>query len=159
MAGSSTRVFDFAANLDRVISNFAYSFSQIVFQFESLDSLFLKRFAPSIFTRGTTFSGCAMSLDAVENSHRSSRYVAWMDAGHAAPPRRCYVDDVSTNGAKLRAFGDPVPNEFTLHFNRRGDAKVRCRVISRAEANCDIEFVASLAIYNGCGAAPAVAEA
>jgi hypothetical protein len=75
------------------------------------------------------------------------RYVAWLEADRTAPAMQCCVEDVSRSGAKLTAFRAPVPDEFTLHFNRRGDAKVRCRVTSRAGSNCAVEFVTSLAIY------------
>jgi len=54
---------------------------------------------------------------------------------------------LSRSGAKLSAFGGPVANEFTLHFDRKGDAKVRRRVTAAAGFKCDVEFVASLAIY------------
>jgi hypothetical protein len=70
-----------------------------------------------------------------------------MDGVGGTPSRRCRVEDVSRAGAKLCAFDGAVPNEFTLYFNRRGDAKVRCRVTARADLSCQVEFVASLAIY------------
>ncbi len=88
-----------------------------------------------------------MKIAARDDNGNSNRYVAWLDAGHATPPTRCYVEDVSRFGAKLRVFRPPVPNEFTLHFNRKGDAKVRCRVTSHAGSECDVEFVAALGIY------------
>jgi hypothetical protein len=81
------------------------------------------------------------------NGEDHGRYIAWLDAGGAVPSMRCRVEDVSKGGAKLRAFGAQVPDEFTLHFNRRGDAKVRCRVTARAGLKYDVEFVPSLAIY------------
>jgi len=87
-----------------------------------------------------------VKISTVGGDRNHGRYVAWLNNERAAPPTRCYVKDISATGAKLEAFG-AVPNEFTLHFNRRGDAKVRCRVTSRAGSNCEIEFVASLAIY------------
>ena len=71
------------------------------------------------------------------------RYVAWLDAG-GAMPIRCYVENVSRSGAKLNVFRSPVPEEFTLYFSRKGDAKVRCRVVSSALPQCDVEFIASL---------------
>jgi hypothetical protein len=74
-------------------------------------------------------------------------YIAWMDVGSGAPSTRCRVEDVSHDGAKLLPFAGAVPNEFTRYFNRRGDAKVRCRVTARTAASCNVEFVASLAIY------------
>lgn len=70
-----------------------------------------------------------------------------MDGGGGMPSRRCRVEDVSRAGAKLCGFDGAVPDEFTLYFNRRGDAKVRCRVTTRASSICQLEFVASLAIY------------
>jgi hypothetical protein len=82
-----------------------------------------------------------------ERNAGAARFVAWLDVGRAAPPVRCYVEDVSRVGAKLRVFRPTVPNEFTLHFNRKGDAKVRCRVTARAGAECAVEFVAGLAMY------------
>jgi len=75
------------------------------------------------------------------------RYVAWLNVGSPMPPTRCYVESLSRSGAKLELFGGPIPEEFTLHFNRRGDAKVRCRVTTVDGSKCDVEFVASLAIY------------
>ena len=82
----------------------------------------------------------------VEAKGQSERYVAWMNLDDPLPTR-CYVDRISRKGARLRPFGGCVPDEFTLHFSRRGDAKVRCRVTARAGADCAIEFVSSLAIY------------
>jgi len=81
-----------------------------------------------------------------EGSGNAGRYVAWLDVDRTVPPLRCYVEDVSRLGAKLTVRA-PVPDEFTLHFSRRGDAKVRCRVTSRAGDDCAVEFVASLAMY------------
>jgi hypothetical protein len=83
----------------------------------------------------------------VDHHGGPDRYIAWMDGGGGTLSRRCRVEDVSQAGAKLCAFDGAVPNEFTLYFNRRGDAKVRCRVTARAGSRCDVEFVASLAIY------------
>jgi hypothetical protein len=73
------------------------------------------------------------------------RYIAWLDAGVAVPATRCYVENVSKLGAKLRVFRSFVPDEFTLFFNRKGDAKVRCRLTSRAGPVCAVEFMASVA--------------
>jgi hypothetical protein len=88
-----------------------------------------------------------MKQNELENHADASRYVAWLDIAPGTPPARCYVEGVSKLGAKVRLFRPSVPNEFTLYFNRKGDAKVRCRVTSRAGSNCDVEFVSSLAIY------------
>jgi hypothetical protein len=82
-----------------------------------------------------------------ENDASVGRYVGWLDIDPTTAPARCYVECVSRAGAKLKVFHPSVPDEFTLHFNRKGDAKVRCRVTSRAGSKCDVEFVASLAIY------------
>ena len=76
-----------------------------------------------------------------------ARYIAWIAGGDAPSSTACRAEGVTTNGATLRNFGGPVPDEFTLYFNRRGDAKMRCRVTSRTESSCDVEFVTSLAIY------------
>ena len=78
----------------------------------------------------------------------SKRYVAWLDAGSAMPPIRCYVENVTRSGAKLNMLRSPIPDEFNLYFNGRGDAKVRCRVTSRGKPQCDVEFIASLESYN-----------
>jgi len=78
----------------------------------------------------------------------SKRYVAWLDAGTAAAPVRCSVENVSRSGARLNLFDSPVPEEFTLCFGRKGNAKVRCRVVSCASPQCDIQFIASLEGYN-----------
>jgi hypothetical protein len=91
--------------------------------------------------------GCIVKIPGRDDNDNSERYVAWLDVGSAMPPTRCYVEDISRLGAKLSVFRPPVPNEFTLHFNRKGDAKVRCRVTSLAGSKCDVEFIASLAIY------------
>jgi hypothetical protein len=88
-----------------------------------------------------------MKLAEAHDEVGAGRYVAWLDLGSLAPPIRCYVENLSRLGAKLKVFGGPIPEEFTLHFNRRGDAKVRCRVTTAAGLKCDVEFVASLAIY------------
>lgn len=88
-----------------------------------------------------------MKAGTVDHDGGPDHYVAWMDGGGGMASRRCRVEDVSRAGAKLRAFGGTVPNEFTLYFNRRGDAKVRCRVTARAGSSCEVEFVASLAMY------------
>jgi hypothetical protein len=89
-------------------------------------------------------------LAAPENDVDRKRYVAWLDTVAPAAPARCYVEHVSRSGARLRVVGSPidaVPDEFTLRFGEKGDAKVRCRVTSRAGGNCAVEFVASLAMY------------
>lgn len=88
-------------------------------------------------------------MEIAERSEHNNpeRYVAWLDMGRAMPPTRCYVEDVSRVGAKLRVFRAPVPDEFTLYFNRKGDAKVRCRVTSRAGSKFGVEFVASPALH------------
>jgi len=80
-------------------------------------------------------------------SDGSHRYIAWLNLGEAAPLTRCYVENVSRSGAKLEVSRASIPDEFTLHFNRKGDAKVRCRVTAAAGSICDVEFVSSLAIY------------
>jgi len=80
-------------------------------------------------------------------SDGSDRYVAWLNLGEAVPLTRCYVENVSRSGAKVEVFHAPIPDEFTLHFNRKGDAKVRCRVTAAVGLKCDVEFVSSLAIY------------
>jgi hypothetical protein len=87
-----------------------------------------------------------MKTNGRENTD-AGRYIAWLDVEPGTPPARCYVEGISRLGAKVRVFRPPVPNEFTLHFNRKGDAKVRCRVTSRAGSNCNVEFVSSLAMY------------
>lgn len=97
--------------------------------------------------RNLFFAGHIMEHARTESDFGTGRYIAWLDIGAAAPPTRCYVQDISRSGAKLRIFRPSAANEFTLHFNRKGDAKVRCRVTSRAGSNCDVEFVASLGIY------------
>jgi hypothetical protein len=74
------------------------------------------------------------------------RYIAWLDTG-ITPPTRCYVEDISRSGAKIKAFSPDLPGEFTLHFSRRGDAKVRCRVKAVAGAHWDVEFVAAPGMY------------
>ena len=89
-----------------------------------------------------------MKIAEHDNELGASRYVGWLDVDHTALPTRCYVQDISRVGAKLTVFSASVPDEFTLHFNRKGDAKVRCRVTSRTGPNCAVEFVASLAIYD-----------
>ncbi len=86
-------------------------------------------------------------MELAKRNDNSERYVAWLDLGGALPPSRCFVENVSRSGAKLKLFNPPATDEFTLHFNRKGDAKVRCRVTALAGANCNVEFVASLAIY------------
>ena len=88
-----------------------------------------------------------MKAAGFENNADAGRHVAWLDIDPATPPTRCYVEGISRVGAQLKIFRPLVPDEFTLHFNRKGDAKVRCRVTSRAGSNCDVEFVVSLAIY------------
>jgi hypothetical protein len=80
-------------------------------------------------------------------NYSTERYVAWLDRGSAAPLTMCYVENISRSGAALKVFGASVPNEFTLHFGRKGDAKVRCRVTAATGSKCHVEFVSSLAIY------------
>jgi hypothetical protein len=88
-----------------------------------------------------------LTMNALDTHVDAGRFVAWLDAEAGLPPARCYVADVSRSGAKVKVFRPQVPNEFTLHFTRKGDAKVRCRVKARAGSNVDVEFVASLSIY------------
>ncbi len=88
-----------------------------------------------------------MNIGKSEDIAGAERYIAWLDMGRELPLTRCYVEGVSRVGAKLRVFQSAVPGEFTLHFNRKGDAKVRCRLTSRAGSECAVEFVASLGIY------------
>jgi hypothetical protein len=99
------------------------------------------------FRSSDNSAGRALKISDPDNNDSSERYVAWLNLDGATPPTRCYVENVSRSGAKLNVFEGPVPNEFTLHFNRKGDAKVRCRVTAAAGSECDVEFVASLAIY------------
>jgi len=88
-----------------------------------------------------------MKVAEANTSDGSYRYIAWLNLGETAPLARCYVESVSRSGAKLEVANAPIPDEFTLHFNRKGDAKVRCRVTAIAGSKCDVEFVSSLAIY------------
>jgi hypothetical protein len=82
-----------------------------------------------------------------QRNNNPQRYIAWLDIG-STPPARCYVEDVSRSGAKLKMLlGSTVPDEFTLHFSRKGDAKVRCRVTELKGSECNVEFVASLGMY------------
>ncbi len=89
-----------------------------------------------------------MPLAEAHYENGDGRHIAWLNLGSPTPPARCYVEDLTRSGAKLEVFGCPIPEEFTLHFNRRGDAKVRCRVTAVTGSKCHVEFVASLAIYN-----------
>jgi len=115
--------------------------------------IFLKAFDQNASANGKRFcqrnlsQGCVLKASGFENNGDAGRHVAWLDIDPATPPTRCYVEGISRVGAQLKIFRPPVPDEFTLHFNRKGDAKVRCRVTSRAGSNCDVEFVVSLAIY------------
>lgn len=86
-------------------------------------------------------------MNALQTNVDTGRFVAWLDAEAGLPPTRCYVEGVSPAGAKVKVFRPQVPSEFTLHFTRKGDAKVRCRVRSCAGSNFDVEFVSSLSIY------------
>lgn len=88
-----------------------------------------------------------MEIVGSSNHSKSERYIAWLNMGHAMLPTRCYVEDVSKSGATVSVPRSSVPDEFTLHFSRKGDAKVRCRVTSRAGSKCDVEFIPSLALY------------
>jgi hypothetical protein len=88
-----------------------------------------------------------MKLQDVPRLRRPEGYIAWLAMDGATPSARCYVEGVSEVGAKVTASSQPLADEFTLHFNRRGDAKVRCRVTSRAGSACFVTFVPSLAIY------------
>lgn len=94
------------------------------------------------------YRSLCVDVSASERNSSPARYVAWLSTGPAVPAIRCYVEDVSAAGAKLRVYRPPVPNEFTLYFNCKGDAKVRCRVTSRAGPKCDVEFVAASAMYD-----------
>jgi hypothetical protein len=87
-------------------------------------------------------------MNALQTNADAGHFVAWLDAEAGLPAARCYVKDVSRAGAKVRVFRPQVPSEFTLHFTREGDAKVRCRVTARAGSNVDVEFVSSLSIYS-----------
>jgi hypothetical protein len=89
-----------------------------------------------------------MKAATVERRGEPAHYIAWINSEDVSPCTPCRVEDISRSGARLRALNAMVPNEFTLHFTRKGDAKVRCRVTARAELSCDVEFVASLAIYS-----------
>jgi hypothetical protein len=82
------------------------------------------------------------------NQNKPDRYVAWMEMGCAVPATRCYVEDVTRSGAKVSVFRLAAPDEFTLYFNRKGDAKIRCRVTSRAGRECSVEFIAAPELYS-----------
>jgi len=97
-----------------------------------------------------------MALAEAHHETGDGRYVVRLNLGFSTPPTRCYVEGLTRSGAKLELYGGPIPEEFTLHFNRRGDAKVRCRVTAAASSKCDVEFVASLAIYAQPAKSPAL---
>ena len=68
-------------------------------------------------------------------------YVGWLVGDEGAAAVRCNISDVSRGGAKLRLFGaSNVPDEFTLHFSRTGDAHIRCRVRWRDACEAGVEF-------------------
>jgi len=129
------------------------NFSILIINLESFSSRCFDDFVRTISTAVKIFLSSrfrrdrAMKIAEPNTNDSSDRYVAWLNLGEAAPLTRCYVENVSRSGAKLEIFHAPIPNEFTLHFNRKGDAKVRCRVTAAAGSTCDVEFVSSLAIY------------
>jgi hypothetical protein len=82
-----------------------------------------------------------MTVPATATDTRALRYLAWLEAS-SLPRVSCCVEDVSPDGAKIRGLGAPIPDEFTLHFGRTGEAKVHCRVRSRSATRCDVDFVA-----------------
>jgi len=86
-------------------------------------------------------------MNSLQENIDAGRFVAWLEAEAGLPPARCYVEEVSRAGAKVKVFRPQVPSEFTLHFTRKGDAKVRCRVTARTGSNFAVEFVSSLSIY------------
>jgi hypothetical protein len=61
-----------------------------------------------------------MNLAAVSDEADAGRYIAWLDIGSPAPLTRRRVENLSRSEAKLKLLGGPIPNEFTLHFDRRG---------------------------------------
>lgn len=73
-------------------------------------------------------------------------YIGWITVS-GTPAVRCYVEDLTPDGATIRVFASPVPDSFTLHFSRRGDAKVHCHVMWRNGARAGIRFVTDLAMY------------
>lgn len=97
-------------------------------------------------------------MDNRHSARQPQRYIAWLDPEHGAPPIRCYVEDVSEGGAKLQVYRSAVPDEFTLCFSRKGDAKVRCRVRWRAGPALGVEFMAARPQPTGQAPAPAPGE-
>jgi len=83
-----------------------------------------------------------MTVAATATDTGSPRYLARVDASLLSRAS-CCVEDVSRHGARIKVFGPPVPDEFTLHFGRRGEAKVHCRVRSRSGTRCNVDFVVS----------------
>lgn len=72
------------------------------------------------------------------------RYVGWMVGDEAVPAIRCWISDVNRSHARIRTFGSAaLPDEFTLHFSRSGQFRVRCRVRRRTGHEAQVEFVAS----------------
>jgi hypothetical protein len=69
-------------------------------------------------------------------------YIGWLVGDGGPTALRCYVEDVSTDGAKIRVFGGaPIPDVFTLHFTRGGTAQLRCKVVWRTPGAAGVEFV------------------
>ena len=82
-------------------------------------------------------------MDQRQVRRRPARYIAWADVGGGALPVRCYVENVSDSGAKISIYRSAIPDEFTLYFSRKGDAKVRCQVRWRRGVACGVAFTTS----------------
>lgn len=79
-------------------------------------------------------------MDQRPASRRPVRYIGWVAVGGGMLPVRCYVENVSDSGAKISVYRSPVPDQLTLRFRRKGDAKVRCQVRWRDGFACGVAF-------------------
>jgi hypothetical protein len=90
--------------------------SSRLLEVESSLSLFFENICAKWIGKGQVnwqdLRGHVMKAVGQENSSDPGRYVAWLDVDHATPPARCYVEDISRFGAKVRVFSQALPIEF-----------------------------------------------
>jgi hypothetical protein len=77
------------------------------------------------------------------NPRRPFRHTAWIITKDWEP-LECSIEDVSNSGARLKATGLKVPEEFSLRLGENGSVGRKCQVVWRSEDELGVRFTARL---------------
>ena len=78
--------------------------------------------------------------DRRDTSRKQTQFDAWVETTSNAP-LACVVLDMTLKGARLRAPGVALPNEFTLLLHPNSSLRRRCKVAWRKGFTVGLEFV------------------